>query len=305
MASATAARVEARPCCAADAHKVGTACFIAAYPASLDGAWRGSLAHPMAVYGQAGRTGTPGLFERAGAEERESSAAHVPEPRIFRCISRRRRDIASPAAMPRSLARLRYRASAPRTLPSARRTGDQKYVRGVEEYVQRQSVPGQFRLQFVVNPKSRRQPTGQSVPPPRKPFTLRDVVDPEGTTRHGQLIYVFRNTKSNQIIYSLAELLDVKPQTRFTGLATDARRTTTSHNYPSLEDTRNRPSCAQTNGRHTASSPSPRLSKATMPSANCASSGSCTSWPGTRHPRNGKPYPSRNGSRRSCISATT
>ena len=39
---------------------------------------------------------------------------------------------------------------------------------------------------------------------------MRDVVDPEGTTKHGQVIYVFRSIKTNQIIYSLQELLDVR-----------------------------------------------------------------------------------------------
>jgi hypothetical protein len=36
------------------------------------------------------------------------------------------------------------------------------------------------------------------------------VVDPDGTAKHGDIIYIFRNTKTNQIIYSLQELLDVR-----------------------------------------------------------------------------------------------
>jgi hypothetical protein len=34
-------------------------------------------------------------------------------------------------------------------------------------------------------------------------------VDPEGTSQHGEIIYIFRNTKTNQVIYSLQELLAV------------------------------------------------------------------------------------------------
>ena len=75
-------------------------------------------------------------------------------------------------------------------------------------YVERQSNPRHLRLQTVVNEKARRQATGQRVVSPIKPYTLRDVVDPEGTARHGEIIYIFRNTKTNQIIYSLQELLD-------------------------------------------------------------------------------------------------
>jgi hypothetical protein len=44
---------------------------------------------------------------------------------------------------------------------------------------------------------------------PTKPFTVQDVVDPEGKARHGEIIYVFRNTKSDQVIYSLQPLLNV------------------------------------------------------------------------------------------------
>ena len=46
-------------------------------------------------------------------------------------------------------------------------------------------------------------------PHPWKPFTLRDVVDPEGKARHGEIIYIFRNIKTNQVIYSLQELMHV------------------------------------------------------------------------------------------------
>jgi hypothetical protein len=119
--------------------------------------------------------------------------------------------------MPRTLARLRYRTpptpinfalGAKRSKIVTEKELDKREKR-VALYVLQQSNPRHVKLQFVVNPKSRRQATGQFVVPPIKPFTLRDVVDPERKTRHGQIIYIFRNTKSNQIIYSLAELLDV------------------------------------------------------------------------------------------------
>lgn len=82
-------------------------------------------------------------------------------------------------------------------------------IKAVETYVQRQSNPRLLKLHTVVNPKARRQPTAQSVVAPIKPYTLRDIADPEGRAQHGEIVYVFRNTDTNQIIYSLQELLDV------------------------------------------------------------------------------------------------
>ncbi|KAF2709970.1 hypothetical protein K504DRAFT_454349 [Pleomassaria siparia CBS 279.74] len=42
-----------------------------------------------------------------------------------------------------------------------------------------------------------------------RPYTLRDLRDPEGYyPEHGQLIFVFRNVQTNQILYSLSEVLD-------------------------------------------------------------------------------------------------
>lgn len=115
--------------------------------------------------------------------------------------------------MPRSLARLRYRPPpAPITfarVDPARPDLAALLERRVGAYVVRRSNPLHVKLQTVVNPKARRQPTGQLVPPPRRPYTLRDVVDPAAKARHGEIVYVFRNTKTNQIIYSLQELLDV------------------------------------------------------------------------------------------------
>jgi hypothetical protein len=79
----------------------------------------------------------------------------------------------------------------------------------VTAYVNRQSNPRHVRLQVVVNPKARLPATGQTTVAPLKPFTLKDVVDPNGQARHGEIIYVFRNIKTNQVIYSLQELLNV------------------------------------------------------------------------------------------------
>ncbi|EMD58832.1 hypothetical protein COCSADRAFT_102645 [Bipolaris sorokiniana ND90Pr] len=115
--------------------------------------------------------------------------------------------------MPRSLARLRYKPPLKPIsfAPAAKRTTpvhEELLHRRVAAYVQRQSNPKHLRLQTVVNEKARRQATGQHVNAPIKPYTLRDVVDPEGTAKHGEIIYIFRNTKTNQVIYSLQELLD-------------------------------------------------------------------------------------------------
>ncbi|KAI8943338.1 hypothetical protein NX059_001355 [Plenodomus lindquistii] len=109
--------------------------------------------------------------------------------------------------MPRSLARLRYRA-VPRPARLARVRDLQRMDLRVARYVKQQSTPQPFRLQTVVNASAKRQPTGAHVSKPWMPYTLRDVVDPEKQAKHGEVIYVFRNAKTNQIIYSLQELLD-------------------------------------------------------------------------------------------------
>jgi hypothetical protein len=130
------------------------------------------------------------------------------------------------AAMPRSLARLRYKPPLkPITFANGARRSvpqlDDFTQRRVAAYVVRQSNPKHLRLQTVVNEKARRQATGKRVTAPIKPYTLRDVVDPEGTAEHGEIIYIFRNTKTNQIIYSLQELLDVWHRLCFRSLPTD------------------------------------------------------------------------------------
>ncbi|KAF3009725.1 hypothetical protein E8E13_009116 [Curvularia kusanoi] len=111
--------------------------------------------------------------------------------------------------MPRNLARLRYRLPpAPVSFEGIEAGRVRLLEKRVAQYVVRQSNPRHVKLQTVVNPKAKPLPTGKTTVRPIKPYTLRDVVDPEGTARHGQIIYVFRSIKTNQIIYSLQELLD-------------------------------------------------------------------------------------------------
>lgn len=119
----------------------------------------------------------------------------------------------SPSRMPRTLARLRFRAPKPprplnlaRTNPSHSRALERK----VRNHVVRLSKPPTpLGLQVVVNPQWKKQPGKKTRKLAHKPHTLRDLVDPTHKARHGQIIYVFRNIKSNQVIYSLVELLDV------------------------------------------------------------------------------------------------
>jgi hypothetical protein len=115
--------------------------------------------------------------------------------------------------MPRTISRLRYKAPPAPAAFHARNGGalsGRQLERKVYEYVNSQSNPRHVRLQVVVNPKARLPATGQTTLAPRKPFTLKDVVDPNGQARHGEIIYVFRNVKTNQVIYSLQELLNVR-----------------------------------------------------------------------------------------------
>jgi hypothetical protein len=113
--------------------------------------------------------------------------------------------------MPRNIARLRYRLPpAPVSFEGIKPTQVRLLEKRVGQYVVRQSNPRHLKLQTVVNPKAKPLATAQTTVRPVKPYTLRDVVDPEGTTKHGQVIYVFRSIKTNQILYSLQELLDVR-----------------------------------------------------------------------------------------------
>lgn len=113
--------------------------------------------------------------------------------------------------MTRNLARLRYRLPpAPVSFEGIDAGRIRLLEKKVAQYVVRQSNPRHVKLQTVVNAKAKPLPTGKSLVRPIKPYTLRDVVDPDGTARHGQIIYVFRSIKTNQILYSLQELLDVR-----------------------------------------------------------------------------------------------
>ncbi|KAF1831417.1 hypothetical protein BDW02DRAFT_505288 [Decorospora gaudefroyi] len=111
--------------------------------------------------------------------------------------------------MPRSLARLRFRPPAKQvSLSLAETLRPSVLLNRIEAHVERQSRPQHIKLQTVVDPRARRQPTGQYIPAPQKPSTLRDVVDPHRRAQHGDTIYIFRHIRTNQIIYSLQELLD-------------------------------------------------------------------------------------------------
>jgi len=110
--------------------------------------------------------------------------------------------------MPRSLARLRYKAPPKPISFAAVPAGDgPRIAQTVASFVRRQSRPPLLRLQTVVNPRARRPPTGQHATPPARPSTLRDLVDAKATAAHGELVYVFRNVATNQVLYSLQELL--------------------------------------------------------------------------------------------------
>ncbi|KAH7380208.1 transcriptional regulation of mitochondrial recombination-domain-containing protein [Phaeosphaeria sp. MPI-PUGE-AT-0046c] len=112
--------------------------------------------------------------------------------------------------MPRAITRLRYRTP-PSPATFFNRLGQPitglSLEQRVAKYVAQQSNPRHIKLQIVANPKARAPAPGKHLIQPYKPFTLKDVVDPEGKARHGEIIYIFRNVKSNQVIYSLQELL--------------------------------------------------------------------------------------------------
>jgi len=114
--------------------------------------------------------------------------------------------------MPRTLARLRFRA--PKPSESLSITGlfnspRAAVVSRLRSHVLQQSKPStHFQLMTVVDQKWKQKPKHSTKPLPRKPHTLRDLVDPEGTSEHGQIIYVFRHLRTGQVIYSFVEQLD-------------------------------------------------------------------------------------------------
>lgn len=109
--------------------------------------------------------------------------------------------------MPRSLARLRYKAPPKPISFATPPPHGSSFSQTVARFVRRQSSPPLLRLQTVVNSRAHRPPTGQHAKPPTRPSTLRDLVDPKATASHGEIIYVFRNIATNQVLYSLQELL--------------------------------------------------------------------------------------------------
>jgi hypothetical protein len=114
--------------------------------------------------------------------------------------------------MPRTLSRLRYRTPNVPPVTFNNRYGQPRsdLEQQATKYVVHHSKALQLKLQTVVNPNARLPATGQRGQPPPKPYTLRDVIDPKGEAQHGEVIYIFRNIKTNQIIYSLGELLNVR-----------------------------------------------------------------------------------------------
>jgi hypothetical protein len=115
--------------------------------------------------------------------------------------------------MPRNLSRLRFRAPKPvKPLNLARIPLENRHVvqREVREHVLSQSKPATaLSLQVVMDPKWKQLPGNKTKKMAFQPHTLRDLVDPQGAKKHGQIIYIFKNTRTKQVIYSLAELLDV------------------------------------------------------------------------------------------------
>lgn len=119
--------------------------------------------------------------------------------------------------MPRNLARLRFRA--PKKVvpvPVARNVTRLPNLphhvveRQVRRHVLSRSQPSTaLALHYVVDPRWKRLPGKKGRKLAHKPHTLRDLVDPQAKKQHGEVIYIFKNIRTNQVIYSLAELLDV------------------------------------------------------------------------------------------------
>lgn len=112
--------------------------------------------------------------------------------------------------MPRGLGRLRFRPEKPSKALSVPRVTGTANPRLVVKQVQELSKPAaSLAIRTVINPKWKQLPGKRSTHLFEKPYSLRAIVDPEGTAKHGEIIYVFRNIKTNQVIYSLSEMMDV------------------------------------------------------------------------------------------------
>ncbi|CAI6332727.1 unnamed protein product [Periconia digitata] len=118
--------------------------------------------------------------------------------------------------MPRTLGRLRFRAPKPQKQVNvahalaSRRNRSQLLAEELTKHVHQLSNPGTpLTVRTVVDP-GWKKPIGKrpGVKLPTKPLSLGDIVDPEGKAAHGSIIYVFRNAKTHQVIYSLSEMLD-------------------------------------------------------------------------------------------------
>lgn len=119
--------------------------------------------------------------------------------------------------MPRSLARLKFKAStpvAPLRLPKRVPRNPALLEQKIRNQVLQLSKPAHLDMAVLVNPRWKNQPGDKKVMRRHKPHTLRDLADPNGHAKHGEIIYVFRHIRTNQIIYSLNELLEVRTSIR-------------------------------------------------------------------------------------------
>jgi hypothetical protein len=117
--------------------------------------------------------------------------------------------------MPRNLSRLKFRPVArlpPRSLNHARLALENRPVveHIVKQHILRRSRPStNLGLSIVVDPKWKRTPAHERTKLQNRPHTLKDLVDRTAAKKHGRIIYVFRNIRTGQVIYSLQYLLDV------------------------------------------------------------------------------------------------
>jgi hypothetical protein len=117
--------------------------------------------------------------------------------------------------MPRNLARLKFRPVTrfpPRPLNHDRLLlqSRPKVEHIVKEHVLRASKTNtKLGLSIVVDPRWKRSPAHQRKKLQERPHTLKKLVDRQAARKHGRVIYVFRNIRTGQVIYSLQCLLDV------------------------------------------------------------------------------------------------